>query len=586
MGGGGGGGGEDMPLGFTPAEESSVEQNSLQSSSSSSSSSPPGSFSFQRFQEKNEGGTMDGEFGSVYEGSRIPSSFLELQANQKKASTAYREVLQSYDQLKDRSKSLEEGKSKILSYTPGGWMENVIGMKLSDFDVPNTTVLLVIGPKGSGKSSLINRISKVFEDDKFASERAQVSYNSSAADGTYFLQEYMIPRSSTSFCLYDTRGLSYDSYDNANMLKNWITKGVHHRELIIRPSDNSHLRNHMKCKARGNGCQSKETRMVTFVIVVVDGLAVLKSMDNLVDEGKKYTQMIAKTFDCPYISFNDDKPVVVVTHGDLLSLNDRARVRVHLGELLGIPPAKQIFDIPESHDPVTELAIVNMLHYSLEHADKNLPHKRQIAKKVRSLSVSLYISLFFILAIAIISIYIPPLLILHPPIPKAHADLPQSDALEGISNSHFASLSLSIVFSFLSIEQWSSIPVLSLLLVAATKSSVPAENVNFWVPSACQLPVTLRKGLASLCIIFISARSKRLPLLQYNEVKMSGSNKSSGIPGGGDASKAPAIGAAVTGSVTVPEKEGTMKAPGQDARIPRDAFEKNPSGYFHDLHKK
>jgi hypothetical protein len=58
--------------------------------------------------------------------------------------------------------------------------------------------------------------------------------NSSAADGTYFLQEYMIPRSSSSFCLYDTRGLSYDSYDSANMLKNWITKGVHHRELIIR----------------------------------------------------------------------------------------------------------------------------------------------------------------------------------------------------------------------------------------------------------------------------------------------------------------------------------------------------------------
>lgn len=44
--------------------------------------------------------------------------------------------------------------------------------------------------------------------------------------------------------------------------------------------------------------------------------------------------------------FSDDKPAVVITHGDLLSLADRARVRVHLGELLGIPPAKQIFDIP------------------------------------------------------------------------------------------------------------------------------------------------------------------------------------------------------------------------------------------------
>ena len=42
----------------------------------------------------------------------------------------------------------------------------------------------------------------------------------------------------------------------------------------------------------------------------------------------------------------DDKPVIVVTHGDLLSLGDRARVRVYLGEKLGVPPAKQIFDIP------------------------------------------------------------------------------------------------------------------------------------------------------------------------------------------------------------------------------------------------
>jgi hypothetical protein len=72
----------------------------------------------------------------------------------------------------------------------------------------------------------------------------------------------------------------------------------------------------------------------------------------------------------------------------------------------------------------------------------------------------------------------------------------------------------------------------------------------------------------------------------YNEAKMSGSNKSSGIPGGGDASKAPAIGATVTGSVTGSGKDGTMKAPGQDVRISRDGFEKNPSGYFHDLHKK
>lgn len=69
----------------------------------------------------------------------------------------------------------------FLSYRPGSWIEEVGGLALSDYHLPDTTTILLIGPKGSGKSSLVNKISKVFEDDKFASERAQVSctlYNS------------------------------------------------------------------------------------------------------------------------------------------------------------------------------------------------------------------------------------------------------------------------------------------------------------------------------------------------------------------------------------------------------------------------
>lgn len=50
-----------------------------------------------------------------------------------------------------------------------------------------------------------------------------------------------------------------------------------------------------------------------------------------------------------FVLFTDDRPLIVVTHGDILSCFDRARVRFHLGELLGIPPTKQIFDIPGDH---------------------------------------------------------------------------------------------------------------------------------------------------------------------------------------------------------------------------------------------
>jgi hypothetical protein len=58
--------------------------------------------------------------------------------------------------------------------------------------------------------------------------------DTSVGDGTYFLHEYMIPKGSMSFCLYDTRSLSDDSSENTEMLKRWLTKGVHHGDPVIR----------------------------------------------------------------------------------------------------------------------------------------------------------------------------------------------------------------------------------------------------------------------------------------------------------------------------------------------------------------
>ncbi|CAL5353424.1 unnamed protein product [Camellia sinensis] len=352
-------------------------------------------------EDSGENGVVFGEFDDV--GRRISSISLDFKADQRRRRSVYRDVLNSYDESWPRdliSENLYEAKSEILrlctldSYIPGAWIEKVGGMKLSDYDVPNTTSLLLIGPKGSGKSSLVNKISRVFEDDQFASDRAQVScsHNSSVGDGTYFLQEYMIPRGSTSFCLFDTRCLSDDSSKNMEMLKHWMTKGVRHGELVVRDSDSSTLKTRMMCKARQSGYYSSEIRMVNFVIFVVNGLSVLKSLDSDDEAEKNYTQLIATTFNCPFLSFKDDKPVIVVTHGDLLSIPERARVRVHLGELLGIPPTTQIFDIPENRDLTTKLVIVDMLRYSLEHADRNLPGKKWIlGKRLYSISTSLSI---------------------------------------------------------------------------------------------------------------------------------------------------------------------------------------------------
>ncbi|AES79090.1 putative P-loop containing nucleoside triphosphate hydrolase [Medicago truncatula] len=339
------------------------------------------------------------DFGEVNEETAQPSNGVGFVVGERKRLSIYQEILQSYDELKIDSISLKQAKEKILRYRPGTWIEKARGLKLRDYDVPETTSLILVGPSGSGKSSLINRISKVFDDDKFAPTRAQVSYNSLRGDGTYFLREHMIPRDSNSICLYDTRSLSNKSHENNEMLKNWMTEGVHHGELVIRSKDNQTLTESLKCKGNKKGFFSSKSRKVNFVIYVLNGLSVLNMMENADGAFKaRYIEEIVSTFNFnnPFLSFKDDKPVLVLTHGDLLSLSDRARVRVYLGEVLGIPPTKQIFDIPECDDLVTESAIIGMLRYTLEHADNNIPQKTNVMNKVHKISLSLFMILMML----------------------------------------------------------------------------------------------------------------------------------------------------------------------------------------------
>lgn len=64
------------------------------------------------------------------------------------------------------------------------------------------------------------------------------------------------------------------------------------------------------------------------------------------------------------IHVSDHEPAIVITHGDLLSLSERAGVRVYLGEILGVHPCKQTFDIPDNDEPTTELTIVDLVRYA------------------------------------------------------------------------------------------------------------------------------------------------------------------------------------------------------------------------------
>ncbi|KAL0459937.1 UNVERIFIED_CONTAM: hypothetical protein Slati_0620900 [Sesamum latifolium] len=297
---------------------------------------------------------INGESGLNFGGFQDERPHLSLisEATERQRVKVYAEVLRSYEELQSRIDRLEEAKSRILSYTPGAWAEKIDSMDLSEYDIPNTMSLLLIGPKGSGKSSLINKISRVLENDIFVSG----SPRNSKEDGTYFLHEYVIPRGSGSFCLYDTRSLSDDSSENLKMLQRWMTKGVCHGELVKRKSDSEDLKARLKCKARRSR-SSSQFREINFVIFVVNGLSVLECMDRIDGKKKEYSQMIATNFNNPLLSFK------------------------------------------ESNDTATNLAIVDMLIYCLERADRNLPPKDLFVGKVPSFR---YMLLCIVLAMAVV----------------------------------------------------------------------------------------------------------------------------------------------------------------------------------------
>ncbi|KAI3678678.1 hypothetical protein L6452_37979 [Arctium lappa] len=377
----------------------------------------PGDLSFETAEDNNNE-SIFGESG--VRSLRDSYKGLEIEANEKRMRNVYAQVLESYDELNHRVVNMEVTKNKVLSYTPGSWIENVGGLKMSDYNVPKTTTLLLIGPKGSGKSSLVNRISRVFEDDKFAPERAQVTYNSHSANGTFFLQEYMIPRSSTSFCLYDTRSFSSDLSENLEMIKRWMTKGVSHGELVKSALDSSSLQARMKRKMFQNELVCYERRRVNFVIFVVNGLSVLRCVES---DGAdpQYTQMVAELFSSPFLSFKDHKPAIAITHGDLLSLSERARVCVYLGELLGVHPSKQTFDVPDNYEQTTDLTLVDMVRYALEHADRNLPCKGLSVTFKDCIQLWTCLLLLLVLGILIVTIGVSP---------KAHGESIPEPSLE------------------------------------------------------------------------------------------------------------------------------------------------------------
>ncbi|CAM6084770.1 unnamed protein product [Calypogeia fissa] len=302
------------------------------------------------------------------------------------------------------TESIRQTRKKLNRYIPRSSTLDAQGKRGAGNVIPDMTTLLIVGFKGAGKSSLINNVIRVLSNKPTGYYRAQVSDDPNE-NGTYFMGEYMLcggsgrPRVS----LFDSRGLPEDDLSTSMaLLEGWMKDGVRHGQMDVRSSDNSSTKESIEKRGRHGDNRFSRKKNVNFVIFVVDAVSVFKIKES--GDASKHATLV-QLYKNPYLTFKDNRPVVAMTHGDKLSHDDRISTQIFLGEILGVPPVEQIFDVSglnlgwtgtttsnvteiEAHT-VRDITILNMLTSALDCADRNLPHRKSSAASLKEVFKSM-----------------------------------------------------------------------------------------------------------------------------------------------------------------------------------------------------
>ncbi|MCO5571711.1 hypothetical protein L7F22_025458 [Adiantum nelumboides] len=302
--------------------------------------------------------------------------------------------LQTKALQENSEQNLEDMRKKIKGYRSGDGIHLVGGIRSAGFAIPEVTTLLVVGFSGAGKSCLINNMIRVVDNLADGFDRAQTYVDTE--NGSLFLQEYNLSSSAKNFCVFDSRGFSRtNACEDLDGIKAWMSNGICHGEAVCRPSDTKTVREALEGRGRQGHSDCTVRRRVDFVIFVVDAFTVSRFRES---HDVAALENLAMLYKSPFLSFKDDVAVVVMTHGDKLTSQDRVLTRIFIGELLGVSPVDQIFDIscftersvhPGDVDTVNDLILLNMLKFSLERADKNLPYKARAALLPSKISVAM-----------------------------------------------------------------------------------------------------------------------------------------------------------------------------------------------------
>ncbi|PKU86768.1 uncharacterized protein LOC110104421 [Dendrobium catenatum] len=287
------------------------------------------------------------------------------------------------------SESIDELRHRLLTYKAGDLWFPAGGITKQDTDIPPVITLLLLGFAGVGKSSLVNLMYSVLGRSGFV-PFAHTSSPAGKEGRTLNLEEHNVLRSMKSgFCVFDSPGLDYDHISEGfDEVSHWVEDGVRHRQLChMSPSSSSSSfpsfpstsTSTSSSAAAGNRFMRRRVNCA----FVVANLSELHS--SLASGHLQPLDATRQLFHHPSIREScNDAPILILTHGDELTEDERIDTRVALCDYLGVAETSGVYDIPclnehgvhiDEFEPVTAYAVAEAVYRALVVADRCHPPK-------------------------------------------------------------------------------------------------------------------------------------------------------------------------------------------------------------------
>ncbi|MCL7044967.1 hypothetical protein MKW94_008838 [Papaver nudicaule] len=275
------------------------------------------------------------------------------------------------------TEGLDDLRHKLLSYKSGDFWLPTGGIKKEEMEISPIITILLVGFSGAGKSSIVNLMYSVLGRSGLI-PFTQTSGVSSEYT-TMFMEEHNVLRSMRSgFCVYDSRGLDYNQLgESLQVLDNWMVSGVHHHQLCRRPG----IEESLPVPIMPSTTRFTRRR-VNCPMVVVNIAEIYKA---LLKGDSKPLESTKELFHSPSLRKSNENPILIMTHGDKLTVEERIDGRIKICEFLGVSETSGAYDIvcltehgilAEESDPITAYALTEAMYRALIYSDRTHSPKR------------------------------------------------------------------------------------------------------------------------------------------------------------------------------------------------------------------